>query len=50
MRKGEHISKDFRAGQGRASEPEHVVLHDKEEVTIIVPEWFVRGADDTEVW
>ena len=41
MRKGEHISKDFRAGQRCAPEPEHVVLHDKEEVAIIVPEWFV---------
>jgi hypothetical protein len=41
MRKGEHISKDFRAGQGCTSELEHVVLHDKEEVAVIAPEWFV---------
>ncbi len=41
MRKGEHIPKDLRAGQRCTPKPEYVVLHDKEEVAIVVPKWFV---------
>ena len=41
MRESEHISKDFRTEQCFAFEPENVVLHDKEEVAILMPEWFV---------